>query len=304
MSSNGMFHPATKRRAKLRLAISGLSGGGKTYTALAIATALGKRVAVADTEHGSASLYSDLFKFDVVELASHHPNQYMEIIRAASQDYDVLVIDSLSHAWNGTGGVLEIVDQFTNKFGSGWRTASPLHNKLIHSILAAPIHVIVTMRSKMAYEVEKNDKGKVQIKKVGLQPIQREGTEYEFTLVGDMDMSHNMTIMKSRCLVVPVNATISKPGSEFANTLLDWLEEGEAGPSDEQTKEFDRLIHEKGFSDSARDTALAARGVTRFDDLTAEKAEEILVALRGRPTNGAAKAEPSTATAEQEVVEA
>src|SRR4051794_18011129 len=97
-----MFQRATKRQARLRLALIGPAGSGKTFTALAIATALGSRVALLDTERGSASKYSDLFTFDTCELEIHHPQRYIDAISAAeAADYDVLIIDSLSHAWNG-----------------------------------------------------------------------------------------------------------------------------------------------------------------------------------------------------------
>src|SRR5690606_34635021 len=105
------FKKATKSQAKLRMAITGPSGSGKTYTALSVGTPLG-RIAVIDTERGSASKYADLFDFDVLELTEYNPRNYIEAIRAAcAGGYDVLIIDSLSHAWSGQGGVLELVDR-------------------------------------------------------------------------------------------------------------------------------------------------------------------------------------------------
>ena len=113
-----MFQKAVKYEAKLRLAIAGPSGAGKTYTALAVATSLGSRVALVDTEHGSASKYADLFDFDVMELAPpFHPDRFGDAISmAADEGYDVVVLDSVSHAWNGTGGALELVDEIAIKY--------------------------------------------------------------------------------------------------------------------------------------------------------------------------------------------
>src|SRR5665811_318110 len=108
------FQKATKQRVKARFAIDGPSGSGKTFTALVAATALAEngKIAVIDTEHGSASLYSDAFSFDVLELDNYHPNNYIKAIEMAEkQGYDVIVIDSLSHAWEGEGGALDLADE-------------------------------------------------------------------------------------------------------------------------------------------------------------------------------------------------
>ena len=104
-----MFKRATKTQIRLRLALSGASGSGKTMSSLAIASHLGQRIAVIDTERGSASRYADLFEFDVLELESFHPTKYISAIKAAeSAGYDVLIIDSLSHAWIGKDGELDL----------------------------------------------------------------------------------------------------------------------------------------------------------------------------------------------------
>ena len=140
-----MFQRATKRQARLRLALIGPAGSGKTYTALNIATAMGGRIALLDTERGSASKYSDLCTFDSCEPENHHPQRYIDAIAAAEQaGYDILIIDSLSHAWNGRDGALELVDkvakrqQTNNTFGA-WRDVTPLHNALIDAMVECPI---------------------------------------------------------------------------------------------------------------------------------------------------------------------
>ena len=228
------FQKATKKQSRLRLALIGPSGSGKTYTALILATALGNKVALIDTERGSASKYSDLFGFDVLELERFSPATYIEAIHAAEQaGYEVLVIDSLSHAWIGREGVLEIVDRETmrsqskNAFSEGWRKASPEHNKMVDAIIQSSVHVIATMRAKTEYIVEVNDKGKSVPRKVGLAPIQRDGLEYEFDVVADMDLDNNLIISKTRCSAL-TGALIPKPTAELAGTLKAWLTDGVA----------------------------------------------------------------------------
>lgn len=228
-----MFKPATKTQSRLRLALIGPSGSGKTYSALAIATHLGKSIAVIDSEHGSASKYADLFHFDTCELTSFHPQNYINAIQAAA-DYDVLIIDSLSHAWMGKDGTLEQVDrvakrlQYSNPFAA-WRDVTPLHNQLVEAMLACPNHLIVTMRSKTEYVVETNEKGKSVPKKVGMAPIQRDGLEYEFDVCGELSLDNELIISKSRCPSLS-GQLIAQPGEQIALILKDWLNEGEPAP--------------------------------------------------------------------------
>lgn len=237
------FQKATKKKAKLRLALIGPSGSGKTFSALAIATGLGEKIALIDTEHGSASKYSDRFNFDVLELTSFAPERYIEGIKDAAQaGYDVLIIDSLSHAWAGKDGILEFVDKRAkasdtgNSFGA-WRDATPKHNALVEAILAAPMDLIVTVRSKTEYVLEKNDKGKTVPRKVGLQPVQRDGLEYEFDVVGDMKIEGNdLVVSKSRCSAL-TGEVISQPGKALGQKLRAWLSEGVDAPAPQPTAE-------------------------------------------------------------------
>jgi KaiC/GvpD/RAD55 family RecA-like ATPase len=225
-----MFKKATKTQSRARIALIGPAGSGKTYTSLAIATNLGDRVAVVDTERGSASKYADEFEFDVVELESFHPERYIEAITAASAEYDVLVIDSLSHAWMGKDGALEMVDRAAAASKSGnsytaWRNVTPLHNQLVDAILQSRCHIIATLRSKTEYVQEKDERGKTQIRKVGLAPIQRDGMDFEFDIVGDMDADNNLVITKTRCRPL-TGKTFNKPGKPLADTIKAWLTDG------------------------------------------------------------------------------
>ncbi|MDD3089769.1 MAG: ATP-binding protein, partial [Candidatus Omnitrophica bacterium] len=227
------FQKAVKYGALLRLALIGTSGSGKTYSALAIATGLGLPIAFIDTERGSARKYADLFDFDVLELESFSVDNFIAAINAAEKGgYRVLIIDSLSHAWSGKDGILEFVDMETaksrakNAYTSGWRSATPLHNKLVDTILGCKMHVIACMRSKSEYVLEEVN-GKKVPRKIGLQPVQREGMEYEFDVLGDLDQDHNLVISKSRCAAID-NKLFPKPGAEFAAILNEWLGGAEA----------------------------------------------------------------------------
>lgn len=232
------FVKATKKQAKARLAFDGPSGSGKTYSSLIAATALaeGGKIAVIDTERGSASLYSDKFNFDVLELDTYSPQLYIDAINAAEEaGYAVIVIDSLSHAWEGEGGALDLVDKAAKRSQSGnsftaWKDVTPLQRKLVDTMLSSKAHVIVTMRSKMDYVQERDERtGKTVIRKVGLAPVQRQGMEYEFTIVADMDTDHNLSISKSRCEFL-ADAVVSKPDAKFWAKLVDWLNSGEELP--------------------------------------------------------------------------
>lgn len=226
-----VFVPATKDQAKARLAMAGPSGSGKTYTALAIATALGGRIGCLDTEHGSAAKYANLFAFRHIKFTKpYDPRRLVRALAAAAaQRIDVLIIDSLSHFWQGAGGMLDVVDgaarrSYGGNTWAGWKDANPIERELIEAMLAFPGHLIATMRVKTDYVVEENN-GKKTPRKVGLRPIQREGLEYEFDVVGDLDLSQTLTISKSRCPELS-GAVIHQAGRQVAEQLLAWLQDG------------------------------------------------------------------------------
>jgi hypothetical protein len=226
-----MFKKATKKQAKLRLAIAGASGSGKTYTALTIGKYIGQRMAVVDTERGSASKYAgDVAEFETLGLDHFAVPKYLQAIKAAADEgFDVLVIDSLSHAWAGKGGILEEADKRGGKFGA-WRELTPMQQSLVDAILAYPGHVICTMRSKMAYEVstdESRGRKETKVEKIGLAPVQRDDMSYEFDVMFDMDEKNNARVTKSRCPALS-GQVISKPGKDVADALMAWLSDGEA----------------------------------------------------------------------------
>lgn len=225
------FKKATKEQSKLRLAIMGPSGSGKTFTSLEIAKELGSKVAVIDSERGSASKYADLFAFDTCGMDTHAPQVYVNLIKEAEKaGYDVIIVDSLSHAWSGKGGALEQVDNAAKRSGSGnsftaWRDVTPHHNALVDAILTSRCHVIVTMRTKQEYVLEENDRGKKTPKKVGMAPVQREGIEYEFDVIADMSIDHDFVVSKTRCQALD-GFVARKPGAGVGQILKGWLENG------------------------------------------------------------------------------
>ena len=228
------FKKAERKGIWVRLALDSPSGGGKTWTGLTVATELAKKfnykIAVIDTEKGSASKYADYFDFDVLELDTFEVEKYIGAINDAEKNgYKVLLIDSLSHAWTGVGGILDRHDSATKRSKSGnsynaWREVTPLHNKLIDAILNFNGHVIVTMRTKTEYLVEVVN-GKSVPRKVGMAPIQRDGMEYEFDIVGDMDLEHNLIISKTRChpLADKVFKCPGQSDTTFTDILCDWV---------------------------------------------------------------------------------
>lgn len=236
------FARATKKQAKARIAFAGPSGSGKTYTSLLTARVLGQRVAVIDTEHRSASKYADEFDFDVLEIDQYDPNVLVQALAAAAAaSYDAVVVDSLSHFWMGSGGMLEQVDRAAKRSGggnsfAGWKEMRPVERKMVEAMLAYPGHVIVTMRTKTEYIVEENERGKKVPRKIGTKPEQRDGIEYEFDIVGDLDLENELIIAKTRCRAL-AGAVIRKPDEEFGRTIAKWLDDGTAaGPTAEELR--------------------------------------------------------------------
>jgi hypothetical protein len=234
--SDFVFAPASKEQAKARIALAGPSGSGKTYTALLLGRFLGGRHAVIDTERGSASKYADEFAFDTLRMTKFDPRDLVAALAAAqAAGYEVVTVDSMSHFWMGTGGMLELVDAAAkrsaggNSFG-GWKEARPHERRMIDALLAYDGHVIVTMRTKTEYVVEEDNRGRKVPRKIGLKPEQRDGIEYEFDIVGDLDLENTLTVTKSRCRILS-GAVINRPGQDMAEAVLGWLGDGKPAPA-------------------------------------------------------------------------
>lgn len=224
---------ASKRGARLRLGLVGPAGSGKTWTALEVASRFaqkaGSRVLVIDTERESSAKYADHFDFDLCPINdSYHPQHYVDALAlGVAAGYRVIVVDSLSHAWNGKDGALSLVDNATKRSSSGnaymaWRDVTPLHNALVDALTGVDAHLIVTLRAKTEYVIEEDERGKKVPRRIGTAPIQREGLDYEFDVVADMDRDNTATIGKTRCPPLARKA-IPLPGQSFADTLWEWV---------------------------------------------------------------------------------
>jgi len=280
-----MFQKAERRKIKLRLALCGPSGSGKTYSALKIAQGIGGKIALVDTENGSGSLYSHLCDYDAAEIAPPFSvEKYIAAIKdAEAAGYDVLIIDSLTHAWAGQGGLLEEVDKRqTGKANSfaAWRDVTPMHNKLVDAILQSKLHIIVTMRSKTAYEIEKDDRGKAVPVKKGMAPIQRDGLEYEFTVVLDLDnKKHVAEAGKDRTGLF--DSKVFVPDESTGKTIIDWLESGAEPPkpriTDIQRKKMFAMSKDAGMNpESIREYIHTTYNVASSNDLTVEQANDMI----------------------------
>jgi hypothetical protein len=230
------FQKAERKQARPKLALTGPSGSGKTFSALLLAAGMGKRIAVIDTENGSASLYANMEKgplkgidFDVLEIAPPYSiDKYVQAIEAAvTAKYDVCVVDSISHAWAGEGGLLskkEALDQRGGNSYTNWAGITKEHEIFKARILNAEIILICTMRSKQDYVLEVNEKGKSAPKKVGMAPIQRDGMEYEFTTVFDVAMDHHAVASKDRTSMF--DGQIFKIARKTGEQIISWLSGG------------------------------------------------------------------------------
>ena len=231
------FKKATKSSARLRAALFGPSGAGKTFTALRIAAGLGGPIAVIDTERGSASKYADRFGFDVLDLEHAAIPSYEGAIEAAARaGYPVLVVDSLSHGWQE---LLQEVDRlaaakYRGNTWSAWSEGTPKQRALVDAILSYPGHIIATMRSKTEWSVEANGKGKQAPVRVGLAPEQGKGIEYEFDLLLELSPDHIGHVIKDRTGKFQ-DALLDKPGEDVGRALASWL----SGPRQGSTTDFE-----------------------------------------------------------------
>ncbi len=239
---------AVKSRVKLKLALDGPSGTGKTKGALALATFIAQQMAVArgkpdswkilgiDTENESMALYADEYVFDHIPFRAPFTSDRYKLAmqNGIIGGYDVVVVDSLSHQWEGSGSVRARKDALdmsgakgaSNQF-SNWGKFSAEHTEFIEYLKSLDVHTICTMRSKMEYVLEEVD-GKKVPRKVGLAPIQREGVDYEFSLVFDIGADHLANASKDRTSIFAGKGPVDllEPGT--ARKIWDWLNSGVA----------------------------------------------------------------------------
>lgn len=223
---------ATRKQVKLKMGLSAVSSGGKTYSALLLASGIATdwtKVALIDTENGSGSMYSHLGDYQVIELgAPFTPERYIECIKSCeAAGIEVCIIDSMTHEWEGKGGILDISSSMVGNSFTNWAKITPRHNAFIDAILQSPMHMITCVRRKQDYEMTKGSDGKVKVDKVGLKEITREGYEYELTLNFNLEINHHATASKDR-----TGLFLDKPEfiitSETGKMIKDWCNSGTA----------------------------------------------------------------------------
>lgn len=248
---------ATRQKAKIRLGLSAVSGGGKTYSAILIAKGLAgslDKVAIIDTENGSADLYAHMGNYSVITLsAPFPPEKYIQAIKECEEaGMEVIVIDSITHEWDGVGGLLEIHGKMTGNSYTNWSAITPRHQAFINAILQSPCHIITTVRRKQDYEMTKDNNGKVKVEKAGLKEVTREGFEYELTANLELDTNHNATVSKDRTGLF-VGKPSFVPTEETGRMIKEWCESGTepvkiAKPTEQAPVKTKPAISEKQFT--------------------------------------------------------
>jgi hypothetical protein len=219
---------AQRKQAKIKLALQGTSGCGKTYSALLLASGITEynKIAVIDTENHSADLYAHLGDYNVLQLSKPFtPERYIKAIEICEQaGMEVIIIDSITHEWEGSGGILDLHGNMAGNSFTNWSKITPRHNAFVQKILESSSHIISTIRTKSDYTLtDKN--GKMVPEKVGLKGIQRDGIDFEFTIVFDLDIKHNAVASKDR-----TGLFMDKPESvitpEYGKRILQWCDAG------------------------------------------------------------------------------
>jgi len=229
---------AKREKIYVKVALMSPSGGGKTYSALRLATGMANeiekqtgtrpKILLGNTEAKRGYYYADEFDYDIVDIdAPHNPEKYVEFVNfAVSEGYGILIIDSSSHEWEGKGGCLELQQQAGGTY-QAWAKVTPRHNKFIEAIADSPIHIIATMRGKDQYEVEKDEKGKTSVKKLGVGAKQRDGFEYEFTCTLLIDQKTHMAETQKDNTHIFENETATLLNETYGEKIMQWANSGE-----------------------------------------------------------------------------
>lgn len=314
-----VIRKAQRRKAKARVGISGPAGSGKTFGSLLLAYGIchdWDKICLIDTENGSGELYADykangyeIGQYNVISLSSpYSPDKYIAAIKECEDaGIEVIVVDSLTHAWAGEGGLLDKKGQIERSGKPGinswtaWRDVTPLHNRLVEAILNSKCHLIATLRAKMDYVQEADPTtGKQIVRKVGMNPIQRDGMEYEFTIFIDINQDHQATTTKDRTSLFDGRQfTLSV---DMGRQLLGWLDAGVDAPAPEPvqtqkqesstdtiTAESIRALHairnQMGKTEDEFKSGLShilKREITSLKQLTEQEAKALIKALNNK----------------------
>ncbi|QBA63667.1 AAA family ATPase [Muriicola soli] len=225
-----------RKKAKIKLALQGSSGSGKTYSSLLIAKGLlggdFTKTAIIDTENRSADLYAHLGNYNVVAMdPPYSPERYIEAIEVCEKaGMEVIIIDSISHCWDY---LLDVHSNMPGNSFTNWGKVTPRQNAFVNKILRSKAHIISTMRVKQDYVLNQKN-GKMVPEKVGLKAIQRNDLDYEFTIVFDIDSAHNAKASKDRTGIF-----IDKPdfviNASTGKKIIQWCEQ-ESGSAEKKAK--------------------------------------------------------------------
>lgn len=287
---------AKRENVYVKVALMAPSGGGKTYGSLRLATGMAEeikkttgkeaKILLANTEQKRGYYYANEFDYDIVDVeAPHNPEKYVELIDfAVSEGYDILIIDSSSHEWEGKGGCLELQQQAGGTY-QAWSRITPRHNKFINAIADSPIHIIATMRGKDQYEMEKDERGKTTVKKLGLGAKQRDGFEYEFTCTFMLDQKTNTAEVSKDNTHIFENENSILLTEQHGKKIIQWANEGDGyTPSSRITAEEEQINNDDEF------TELQTAIVKMCGEKGGSKNAELMEILKQFSKNGNPKA--------------
>jgi len=281
---------ALREKIYVKVALMSPSGGGKTYSALKLATGMSEeiekqtgkpaRIIMGNTESKRGYYYADEFNYDIVDIESpHNPEKYVEFIGfAVKEGYDIVILDSSSHEWEGKGGCLELQQQAGGTY-QAWKNVTPRHNKFIEAISDSPIHIIATMRGKDQYEVEKDSNGKTNVKKLGVGAKQRDGFEYEFTCTFLIDQKTHMAEPQKDNTHIFENETATLLSESYGRKIMTWANSGEG---------YTPIVRKEDGEESNNDglKLVKTKIITLCTQLGGTQNDELMLILKEYSTNG------------------
>lgn len=291
---------AVREKIYTKIALMAPSGGGKTYTSLRMATGMAEeieketgkkaKILLANTEQKRGYYYANEFDYDIVDVeAPHNPEKYVELIDFAVQSgYDILIIDSSSHEWEGKGGCLELHQQAGGQY-QHWKLITPRHNRFINAIADSPIHIIATMRGKDQYEVSKDGRGKAVVQKLGVGAKQRDGFEYEFTCTFLLDQKTNCAEVEKDNTHIFENDSNRLLTEEDGRKIIRWANSGEGYTPINRNKEEAPA--------GAELDDIHTEIINLCNELGGTKNEDLMAVLKKYSKNGNPKAVKDLATA-------
>lgn len=274
---------ATREQIYTKIALMGSSGSGKSYSALRLAVGMQKKlekllgrpakILMANTEGSRGLYYANEFEYDIADIeAPYTPEVFIELIDdAVEAGYDILIMDSVSPEWEGKGGCLEMHAMLGSKV-TDWKSISPRHDKFLDAIEKSPIHIIATLKGKDQYEIDKDEKGKVSVKKLGLGTRQREGFEYRFTCTFSIDQKTHLASAQKDNTHIFENSAGELLSEAFGERIIDWANSSDIEPSKayvventaRQKEEQEKLFEET--RNKIKEIALALNDAGRVED--------------------------------------